>query len=157
MITRQDVIDYLSKLQLGDIEELLSEVKSIDEGFPDGLQPIGGPIPIYGCTFNGPVAYGPLEPKYDNLDWSFEVYLKSIDVGSSRVKCMHLIRKTTKWTMLECKEAVDNIESGKYDYILIDSRLSKEEAEDIKRSFAEIGGRIAIRGLDTGAWYSKDT
>lgn len=140
MTTRQEVIDFLSQLQMSDIEELLSEVKSIDEGFPDGLQPIGGgPVPIYGAQF--PVAYGCLSTVTYN-EWDHDVQL--VRAGSSRALTMKVIRECTTASPQKAAEIVDNLP-----WTII-TRASREEAKQVRDRFAAIGALVGVYLTESG-------
>jgi len=139
MTTRQEVIDFLSKLQMGDIETLLSEVKSIDEGFPDGLRLDSMPIPIYGADF--PVAYGCLSTVTYN-DWDHDVQL--VRAGSSRALTMKVIRECTTASPQKAAEIVDSLP-----WTII-TRASREEAKRVRDRFAAIGALVGVYLTESG-------
>jgi ribosomal protein L7/L12 len=133
MTTRQEVIDFLSQLQMNDIETLLSEVKSIDEGFPDGLRLDSMPVPIYGAEF--PVAYGCLSTVTYN-EWGHDVHL--VRAGSSRALTMKVIRECVKVSPKFAAEVVDNLPWT------IVTGVSREEAKEVRDRFAAIGALVGV-------------
>ncbi len=140
MTTRQEVIGFLSTLSVEEVEQLLSEVPSIDQGFPGGVRLDSGPIPVYGAIG---VAYGVLDA--DSDEW-FDLYLSN--AGPNRIECMKLVRELTGMPLQECKNFIDSP---------LQRPLRKDvhevEINGIKERFSEIGATIMPRGTSTGRWY----
>lgn len=145
MTTRQEVIDFLSQLQMNDIEELLYEVKSIDEGFPNGIHLGDIPVPIYGAEF--PVAYGCLsvDNAYGTVtenEWDHDIQL--VRAGSSRALTMKMIRECTTASPQKAAEIVDNLP-----WTII-TRASREEAKKVRDRFAAIGALVGVYLTESG-------
>lgn len=138
--TREQVIEYLNRLSLEEIEELLSEVPSIDQGYPNGIK--------LDTQFTGGVAYGVLVP--DEVDYSFDLYLDK--PGVNRIPCMKLIRELTGLGLDECKKRVDSpslLHAVKTD-------LDRYESRRVRDQFKQIGAQVVLKGQSTGEWYAPD-
>jgi large subunit ribosomal protein L7/L12 len=67
----------------------------------------------------------------------FDVHLKS--VGAKKINVIKVVREVTDLGLKEAKEVVDAAPS------VVKKGVSKEEAQDIKKKFEEVGAEIEIK------------
>lgn len=140
MTTRAEVIGFLSTLSLEEVEQLLSEVPSIDQGFPGGVRLDSAPIPVYGAIG---VAYGPLVA---DDEWEFDLYLSN--VGPNRIECMKLVREITGWSLQDCRNFIENPLQRP---LRVD--VHEVEINKLKERFSAIGATLTSKGTATHRWY----
>ncbi len=112
-------IDELSVLELNDL------VKAIEEKY--GVSAAAGVV-----VAAGPAAGAPAEEKTE-----FDVELT--DVGAEKIKVIKVVRDVTGLGLKEAKEAVESAPK------VLKEAVSKEEAEDIKKKFEEVGAKITLK------------
>ena len=67
----------------------------------------------------------------------FDIILKN--VGPKKINVIKVVREVTDLGLKEAKEVVDSAPGP------VKKGISKEEAEDIKKKFAEVGAEIEIK------------
>ncbi|MBP5192645.1 MAG: 50S ribosomal protein L7/L12 [Eubacterium sp.] len=112
-------IDELSVLELNDL------VKAIEEKY--GVSAAAGVV-----VAAGPAAGAAAEEKTE-----FDVELT--DVGAEKIKVIKVVRDVTGLGLKEAKEAVESAPK------ILKEAVSKEEAEDIKKKFEEVGAKITLK------------
>lgn len=112
-------IDSLTVVELADL------VKAIEEKY--GVSAVAAAAPVAGGA-QGDVA----EEKT-----SFNVVLK--EAGDQKIKVIKVVRDATGLGLKEAKELVDGAPK------VVKENVSKEEAEELKAKFAEVGAVIELQ------------
>ena len=124
-ITRDQVVDYLSNLPVIQIAEL---IKTLEDKW--GVK--AAPAAVAVAAAPGAPAAAAAEEKTE-----FTVVLK--DVGANKINVIKAVREVTSLGLKEAKDLVDgapkNIKEG----------VSKDEAETIKKKFAEAGATVEVK------------
>ena len=113
-------IDSLTVVELADL------VKAIEEKY--GVSAVAAAAPAAG----GAVAGGAAEEKS-----SFDVVLS--EAGDQKIKVIKVVRDATGLGLKEAKELVDGAPKT------VKEGVSKEEAEDLKAKFSEVGAVIELK------------
>ena len=113
-------IDSLTVVELADL------VKAIEEKY--GVSAVAAAAPAAG----GAVAGGAAEEKS-----SFDVVLK--DAGANKIQVIKVVRDATGLGLKEAKELVDGAPKT------VKEGVSKEEAEELKAKFAEVGAVVELK------------
>ena len=112
-------IDELSVLELNDL------VKAVEEKY--GVSAAAGVV-----VAAAGAGAAPAEEKTE-----FDVELT--DVGSEKIKVIKVVREVTGLGLKEAKEAVEGAPK------VLKEAVSKEEAEDIKKKFEEVGAKVTLK------------
>ena len=112
-------IDALTVVELADL------VKAIEEKY--GVSAVAGAAPAAGA-----VAGAAAEEKT-----SFDVVLT--DAGDQKIKVIKVVRDATGLGLKEAKDLVDGAPKT------IKEGVSKEEAEDLKAKFTEVGATVELK------------
>lgn len=113
-------IDALTVVELADL------VKAIEEKY--GVSAVAAAAPVAG----GAVAGGAAEEKS-----SFDVVLA--DAGDQKIKVIKVVRDATGLGLKEAKDLVDGAPKT------VKEGASKEEAEELKAKFSEVGAVIELK------------
>ena len=113
-------IDALTVVELADL------VKAIEEKY--GVSAVAAAAPVAG----GAAAGAATEEKS-----SFDVVLT--DAGDQKIKVIKVVRDATGLGLKEAKELVDGAPKT------VKEGASKEEAEDLKAKFAEVGAVVELK------------
>ena len=113
-------IDSLTVVELNDL------VKAIEEKY--GVSAVAAAAPVAGGAAAGAVA----EEKT-----SFDVVLA--EAGDQKIKVIKVVRDATGLGLKEAKDLVDGAPKT------IKEGASKEEAEDLKAKFAEVGAVVELK------------
>ena len=113
-------IDALTVVELADL------VKAIEEKY--GVSAVAAAAPAAG----GAVAGGAAEEKS-----SFDVVLT--DAGDQKIKVIKVVRDATGLGLKEAKDLVDGAPKT------VKENVSKEEAEDLKAKFTEVGAVVELQ------------
>ena len=113
-------IDALTVVELADL------VKAIEEKY--GVSAVAAAAPAAG----GAVAGGAAEEKS-----SFDVVLS--DAGDQKIKVIKVVRDATGLGLKEAKDLVDGAPKT------VKEGVSKEEAEDLKAKFSEVGAVVELK------------
>lgn len=108
------------------VVELAELVKAIEEKY--GVSAVAAAAPAAG----GAVAGAAAEEKS-----SFDVVLT--DAGDQKIKVIKVVRDATGLGLKEAKELVDGAPKT------VKEGVSKEEAEDLKAKFAEVGAVVELK------------
>ena len=113
-------IDALTVVELADL------VKAIEEEF--GVSAVAAAAPVAGAVAGGAAA----EEKS-----SFDVVLAS--AGDQKIKVIKVVRDATGLGLKEAKDLVDGAPKT------VKEGVSKEEAEELKAKFAEVGAVVELK------------
>lgn len=123
-ITRDQVVEFLSGLNVLEISEL---VKELEEKW--GVS-AAAPVAVAAA---GPAAAGAaVEEKTE-----FDVILS--DVGGEKIKVIKVVREITGLGLKEAKDLVEGSNS------VIKEGVSKEEADSIKAKVEETGAKVTVK------------
>ena len=121
-MSKEEMIEEIKKMTVVELADL---VKAIEEEF--GVSAVAAAAPAAGGA-----AAGAAEEKS-----SFDVVLK--DAGDQKIKVIKVVRDATGLGLKEAKELVDGAPKT------VKENVSKEEAEDLKAKFTEVGAVIELQ------------
>lgn len=121
-MSKEEIIEAVKAMTVVELSEL---VKAIEEEF--GVSAVAAAAPVAG----GAVA-GAAEEKS-----SFDVVLK--DAGSNKIQVIKVVRDATGLGLKEAKELVDGAPKT------IKEGVSKDEAEELKAKFTEVGAVVELQ------------
>jgi len=127
-IKKEDFFKHLDNLT---VLELADYIKEFEDRY--GIKAEMAAMPVAGMA--APVAGaegGEAEEKTE-----FDVILKS--VGAKKINVIKVVREVTDLGLKEAKEVVDKAPGD------VKKGVSKEEAEEIKKKFEEVGAEIEIK------------
>ena len=120
-MNKEEMIEEIKKMTVVELSEL---VKAIEEEF--GVSAVAAATPAAGAA--GAAA----EEKT-----SFNVVLAS--AGDQKIKVIKVVRDATGLGLKEAKELVDGAPKT------VKENVSKEEAEDLKAKFTEVGATVELQ------------
>ena len=120
-MSKEEMIEEIKKMTVVELADL---VKAIEEEF--GVSAVAAAAPAAA----GAVA-GAAEEKS-----SFDVVLK--DAGANKIQVIKVVRDATGLGLKEAKELVDGAPKT------VKENVSKEEAEDLKAKFVEVGATVEL-------------
>ena len=118
----EEILETIDSLTVVELSEL---VKGIEEKY--GVSAVAAAAPAAG----GAAAGGAAEEKS-----SFNVVLK--DAGSNKIQVIKVVRDATGLGLKEAKELVDGAPKT------VKENVAKEEAEELKAKFTEVGAVIEL-------------
>lgn len=121
-MSKEEMIEEIKKMTVVELADL---VKAIEEEF--GVSAVAAAAPAAGAA--GAAA---AEEKT-----SFDVVLK--DAGANKIQVIKVVRDATGLGLKEAKELVDGAPKT------VKEGASKEEAEDLKAKFAEVGAVVELK------------
>ena len=121
-MSKEEMIEEIKKMTVVELSEL---VKAIEEEF--GVSAVAAAAPAAGAA--GAAA---AEEKT-----SFDVVLA--EAGDQKIKVIKVVRDATGLGLKEAKELVDGAPKT------VKENVSKEEAEDLKAKFTEVGAVIELQ------------
>ena len=121
-MSKEEMIEEIKKMTVVELADL---VKAIEEEF--GVSAVAAAAPAAGGA-----AAGAAEEKS-----SFDVVLK--DAGDQKIKVIKVVRDATGLGLKEAKDLVDGAPKT------VKENVSKEEAEDLKAKFTEVGAVIELQ------------
>ena len=119
-MSKEEMIEEIKKMTVVELADL---VKAIEEEF--GVSAVAAAAPAAAG------AAGAAEEKS-----SFDVVLK--DAGANKIQVIKVVRDTTGLGLKEAKEMVDGAPKT------IKEGASKEEAEELKAKFVEVGATVEL-------------
>ena len=122
-MSKEDMIDEIKKMTVVELSEL---VKAIEEEF--GVSAVAAAAPAAGAVAGGEAAAEKT---------SFNVVLT--EAGDQKIKVIKVVRDATGLGLKEAKELVDGAPKT------VKENVSKEEAEDLKAKFTEVGAVIELQ------------
>ncbi len=126
-MNREEIISAIESMTVLELAEL---VKALEEKF--GVS-AAAPVAVAAGPAAPAAAAEPVEEKTE-----FDVVLK--DVGSEKIKVIKVVREVVPG--LGLKEAKDLVDGAPK---TLKEGVSKEDAEKIKKAFAEVGATIEIK------------
>lgn len=120
-MSKEEMIEEIKKMTVVELADL---VKAIEEEF--GVSAVAAAAPAAGGA-----AAGAAEEKS-----SFDVVLK--DAGANKIQVIKVVRDATGLGLKEAKELVDGAPKT------VKEGVSKEEAEELKAKFTEVGAVIDL-------------
>ena len=121
-MSKEEMIEEIKKMTVVELSEL---VKAIEEEF--GVSAVAAAAPAAGGA-----AAGAAEEKS-----SFDVVLQ--DAGANKIQVIKVVRDATGLGLKEAKELVDGAPKT------VKEGASKEEAEELKAKFSEVGAVIELK------------
>lgn len=121
-MSKEDMIEEIKKMTVVELADL---VKAIEEEF--GVSAVATAAPAAGA-----VAGAAAEEKT-----SFNVVLK--EAGDQKIKVIKVVRDATGLGLKEAKELVDGAPKT------VKENVSKDEAEELKAKFTEVGAVIELQ------------
>ncbi len=122
-MSKEEMIEEIKKMTVVELADL---VKAIEEEF--GVSAVAAAAPAAGAVAGGDAA----EEKS-----SFNVVLK--EAGDQKIKVIKVVRDATGLGLKEAKDLVDGAPKT------VKENVSKEEAEDLKAKFTEVGAVIELQ------------
>jgi len=126
-ITKDDVKNYLKQAPMLEVAELVKELESEFGVSAAAAMPMMMP-----GMMAAPAAAAVAEVKD-----TFDVVLA--EVGDKKINVIKVVREVTSLGLKEAKDLVDGAPKT------VKEGVSKAEAEDIKKKFAEAGAKIELR------------
>ena len=127
-ITKEQVVDFLSKMSVMDLAGLTKELEDKWGVKAAAVAVAAGPAAGGG----GATAAAAVEEKTE-----FEVILTA--AGAQKIQVIKVIREITNLGLKEAKELVDGAPKS------VKEGASKQEAEEIKKKITEAGGTVEIK------------
>ena len=122
-MSKEEMIEEIKKMTVVELADL---VKAIEEEF--GVSAVAAAAPAAGAVAGGDAA---AEKS------SFNVVLT--DAGDQKIKVIKVVRDATGLGLKEAKDLVDGAPKT------VKENVSKEEAEDLKAKFTEVGAVIELQ------------
>ena len=120
-MNKEEMIEEIKKMTVVELADL---VKAIEEEF--GVSAVAAAAPVAGGA-----AAGAAEEKS-----SFDVILK--DAGANKIPVIKVVRDATGLGLKEAKDLVDGAPKA------VKEGVSKEEAEELKAKFVEVGAVVEL-------------
>ena len=121
-MTTQEIIEVIKGLSVLELNEL---VKACEEEF--GVSAAAGVVVAAGA--------GAAEEVEEKTEFDVEL----TEVGGQKVKVIKVVREITGLGLKEAKAVVDGAPK------VVKEAVSKEEAEELKKQFEEVGAKITIK------------
>ena len=118
----EELLEKIDSLKVAELAEL---VKAIEEKY--GLSAVAAAAPAAGAAGAAPA----------EEQTSFNVVLK--EAGDQKIKVIKVVRDATGLGLKEAKELVDGAPKT------VKENVSKEEAEELKAKFTEVGAVIELQ------------
>jgi large subunit ribosomal protein L7/L12 len=124
-ISREEVVSWIENASILDVNQLVTD---LEEKF--GITAIAAPVAVAG----GPSAESgaAAEEKTD-----FSVILSAI--GDKKINVIKAVREVTSLGLKEAKDLVEAAPKA------VKEGISKEEAEEVKKKFEEVGATVEIK------------
>ena len=120
-MSKEEMIEEIKKMTVVELAEL---VKAIEEEF--GVSAVAAAAPVAGAAAGDAAAE----------KTSFNVVLK--EAGDQKIKVIKVVRDATGLGLKEAKELVDGAPKT------VKENVSKEEAEELKAKFTEVGAVVEL-------------
>lgn len=127
-IKKEDFFEHLDKLT---VLELADYIKEFEERY--GIKAEMAAMPVAG------VAAGAAAPAEEEAEekTDFDIILKN--VGPKKINVIKVVREVTDLGLKEAKAVVDAAPGE------VKKGVSKEEAEEIKKKFEEVGAEVEVK------------
>jgi len=127
-LTKEQFFDHLDTLT---VLELADYIKEFEERYGVSAAAAAMPMAIPGSA----AAQGEAQAEEEKVE--FSVILKSI--GDKKINVIKTVREVTSLGLKEAKDLVDNAPKA------VRENVPKEEAEEIKKKFEEVGAEIELQ------------
>jgi len=127
-LNQQQVVDYIKGITVMELSQLVKALESELGVSAAAAMPMAMP----GMAAAGGGAAAPVEEKTE-----FNVSL--VDIGAEKIKVIKVVREVTS---LGLKEAKDLVEAAPK---VLKEGVSKDEAETIRKKFAEVGAKVDVK------------
>jgi large subunit ribosomal protein L7/L12 len=127
----KSVDEILSAIEKMTVLELSELVKALEEKFKVSAQAVQVAAPVTGGAVTAQGG-APVEEKTE-----FNIQLKS--AGAKKIQVIKVVRSITSLGLKEAKELVDKAPN------MIKEKVSREEAENIKKQLEEAGAEVEIK------------
>jgi len=127
-ITKDDVKTYLKQAPMLEVAELVKELESEFGVSAAAAMPM---------MMAGAMAGAGAAPAAAEVKDAFDVVLT--DVGDKKINVIKVVREITSLGLKEAKDLVDGAPKT------VKEGVSKTEAEDIKKKFAEAGAKVELK------------
>lgn len=121
-MTTQEIIEVIKGLSVLELNEL---VKACEEEF--GVSAAAGVVVAAGA--------GAAEEVEEKTEFDVEL----TEVGGQKVKVIKVVREITGLGLKEAKAVVDGAPK------VVKEAVSKEEAEELKKQFEEVGAKVTVK------------
>jgi large subunit ribosomal protein L7/L12 len=128
-IKKEDFFKHLDSLSVLDLADY---IKEFEERY--GIKAEMAAMPVAGAVAAAPGAAAEAEAE-EKTD--FEIILKN--VGAKKINVIKVVREVTDLGLKEAKEVVDKAPGS------VKKGVTKEEAEEIKKKFEEVGAEIEVK------------
>ena len=125
-LNQQQVVDYIKGISVLELSQLVKALETELGVSAAAAMPMGMPM------MAGGGAAAPAEEKTE-----FNVTLT--DVGGDKIKVIKVVREVTSLGLKEAKDLVESAPKG------LKEGVNKDEAEAIKKKFAEVGAKVEIK------------
>jgi large subunit ribosomal protein L7/L12 len=122
-----EIVEKIEKLSVLEVAEL---AKKLEEKF--GVSGMVAPVGVVSAPAQPTSTSAPTEEKT-----TFDVILKN--AGSNKIQTIKEVRAVTNLGLKEAKDLVESLPKP------IKEKVSKEEAEEIKKKFEAIGAEVEIK------------
>ena len=122
-MTTAEIIDVIKELSVMELNEL---VKACEEEF--GVSAAAGVV----------VAAAGAGAAAEEEKTEFDVVLEPVD-AAAKIKSIKVVREITGLGLKEAKDLVESAPKA------VKEAVSKEEAEDIKKKFEEVGAKVTLK------------
>jgi len=126
-VTKKQFFEHLDKLT---VLELSEYIKEFEERY--GIKAEIAAMPVAGMAAPGAAGQEEAEEQTE-----FDIFLK--DVGPKKINVIKAVREVTDLGLKEAKGVVDNVPAE------IKKGVSKEEADQIKKKFEEVGATVEVK------------
>ena len=126
-ITKEDVKNYLKEAPMLEIAQLVKEIES-----EFGVSAAAA-MPMMAMPAGGGAAAAAVAEEKD----AFNVVLT--EVGDKKINVIKVVREVTSLGLKEAKDLVDGAPKT------VKEGVTKAEAEEIKKKFAEAGAKVALK------------
>jgi len=93
----------------------------------------------WGVSAAAPVAVAAAGPAQEAAEEQTEFDVMLVEVGAKKINVIKAVREVTSLGLKEAKDVVDNAPKA------IKEAVTKDEAEEIKKKFEEVGAKIEIK------------
>jgi large subunit ribosomal protein L7/L12 len=128
-ITQQQVVDYIKGISVLELSQLVKTLESELGVSAAAAMPMAMPMGGGGAAGG---AAAPVEEKTD-----FTVTLT--EVGSNKINVIKVVREVTSLGLKEAKDLVESAPKA------IKEGIPKDEANNIKKKFEEVGAKVEIK------------
>jgi large subunit ribosomal protein L7/L12 len=125
-VTKEQVVDFLSKMSVLDLAALTKELE-------DKWGVKAAPVAVAGAS--GPAAAASAAPAAEQTE--FTVTLK--DAGGNKIGVIKAVREVTNLGLKEAKDLVDGAPK------VVKEGVSKADADTIKKKLEEAGAKVEIK------------